>query len=83
MWTASLVQEQQSTDAVTSPSKFKLDKLNQVLDFANCGVPKHLGLIAESMDEWGGIVADELGLSRADVNNINHKCFDKGSKVRW
>ena len=79
MLTASSVWEQQTTDpdTVTSPSKFKLDKLSQVL------VPKHLGLIAENMEEWGGIVADELGLSHADVVDINHECSGKGSKVRW
>ena len=41
--------------------------LDQMLD------TKHLGQIAESMYEWEGLVADQLGLSLADVNNIKTK----------
>ena len=46
--------------------------LDQVIDSMNAGVSKHLGQIAESMHEWKGRVADELGLSQADVAAI--KC---------
>ena len=35
--------------------------------------PKHLGQIANSMHEWEGRVADELGLTRADVARIKTK----------
>ena len=45
-------------------------KLDDVLDSRNDGVPKHLGQIADSMYEWEGPVADELGLTRADVAEI-------------
>ena len=31
---------------------------------------KHLGLIADSMHEWQGAIADELGLAPADVAAI-------------
>ena len=31
---------------------------------------KHLGQIADSMHEWQGAIADELGLSPADVAAI-------------
>lgn len=46
-------------------------KLDDLLDSLNDGVPKHLGQIADSMYEWEGSVADELGLTRADVAEIN------------
>ena len=48
-------------------------KLDDVLDSRNDGVPKHLGQIADSMYEWEGPVADELGLTQADVANIKTK----------
>ena len=46
------------------------DRLNQVVDSENGGISKHLGEIAEQMYEWEGKVSDELGLTKADVNNI-------------
>ena len=45
--------------------------LDQVLDYDSGGVSKHLGQIANSMDEWEGLVAEELGLSVADISAIN------------
>ena len=45
--------------------------LDQELDSMNGGVSMHLGQIAESMHEWEGRVADELGLSPAEVAVIN------------
>ena len=54
-----------------------MHKLSQVLD------PKHRGQIADSMGEWEGRVADELGLSDADVADIKLKCSGEGSKARW
>lgn len=48
-------------------------RLDQVLDFENGGVPKHLGQIADSMYEWEGKIADELRLTHADVAAIKTK----------
>ena len=47
--------------------------LDQVLDSYNNGVSKHLGLIADSMHEWEGPVAEQLGLTPADVAAIKMK----------
>ena len=44
--------------------------LNQVLDFDNNGVSKHLGRIADSIHEWEGPVAEQLDLTPADVAAI-------------
>ena len=44
--------------------------LDQVLDSDNEGVSKHLGQIADSMYEWEGHVAEQLGLAPADVAAI-------------
>ena len=46
---------------------------DQVLDFENGGVPRHLGQIADKMCEWEGRIAEELGLIPADVAAINKK----------
>ena len=47
--------------------------LDQVLGTNLGGASKHLGQIAECMYEWEGLIADQLGLSRADVNEIKAK----------
>ena len=47
--------------------------LSRVIDSGNYGVPKHLGRIADSMDEWEGPVAEELNLTKADVAKIKLK----------
>ena len=47
--------------------------LDKEIDFCNKGVPKHLGRIADSMEEWEGRIAEELGLTKADVANIKMK----------
>ena len=44
--------------------------LDQVVDCGSGGVSKHLGQIADSMNEWEGPVAEELGLSPADITAI-------------
>ena len=44
-----------------------------MLDFDNNGVSKHLGQIADSMYEWEGSVAKQLGLTPADVAAIKMK----------
>ena len=49
------------------------EQLNQVLDFQNGDVPLHLGQIADSMHEWEGPVAEQLGLTQANVAAIKLK----------
>ena len=49
--------------------------LNLVVD--GDGVPKHLGQIADSMSEWEGRIADELGLKNADVAAIKSEYPNK------
>ena len=44
--------------------------MDQVLDFENGGVPRHLGEIADSMYEWEGPVAERLDLTLTDVAAI-------------
>ena len=82
-----VAQFSQQAGAITHPLNvvphIVSDKLSQVLDFESGAVPKHLGQIADSMGEWGGRVLDELGLSDADVADINLKCSGEGSKARW
>ena len=51
-------------------SKDPRSVLDQVIDYSNGGVSKHLGQIADSMDRWEGSVADELGLSQANISAI-------------
>ena len=53
------------------------DLLNRPIDSENKGVPKHLGQIADSMYEWEGPVAEQLGLTRADVAAIKKKYPDE------
>ena len=47
--------------------------LDQVVDYSSGGVPIHLGKIADSMSEWEGSIAEQLGLTPADVAAINTK----------
>jgi hypothetical protein len=44
--------------------------LDEILDYDSGGISKHLGQIADSMDEWEGPVAEQLGLSPADITAI-------------
>ena len=44
-----------------------------MLDSGNDGVPRHLGQIADSMHEWEGPVAEQLGLTQVDVEAIKLK----------
>ena len=48
-------------------------RLDEVVDFRNNGVSKHLGQIADSMYEWEGTVAEALGLTIVDVAAITKK----------
>ena len=52
---------------------FHSQRLSQVSDFENGGVSNHLGQIADSMYEWEGPVAEQLGLTPADVAAIKVK----------
>ena len=58
---------------MTALNIYSEQKLDQVLDFENDGVPKHLGQIADTMHEWEGPIAEQLGLTRADVAAIKTK----------
>ena len=46
-------------------------RLDQMLDAD--GVPKHLGQIADSICEWEGPIAEQLGLTPTDVAAINKR----------
>ena len=48
-------------------------RLDQVLDFENDGVSKHLGQIADSMCEWEGPISEGLNLTPADIAGIKIK----------
>ena len=43
------------------------------MDSGNGGVSKHLGQIADTMYEWEGPVAEQLGLTLADIAAIKVK----------
>ena len=58
---------------MTALNIYSEQKLDQVLDFENDGVSKHLGQIADAMYEWEGPIAEQLGLTRADVAAIKTK----------
>ena len=49
------------------------NQLDQVIDSQHLGIPKHLGMIADSMFEWEGSIAAELKLSHADIAMIKAK----------
>ena len=59
--------------AVCTGGMHFIKSLDLELDTGHGGVPKHLGIIAESMYEWEGRIAEELGLTAADVAHINTK----------
>ena len=47
--------------------------LEDVIDSKSNSVSKHLGEIADSMCEWEGAVAENLGLTPADISSIKTK----------
>lgn len=49
------------------------DLLNEVIDLGHGGVSKHLGQIADTMYEWEGSVAEQLGLTQVDIATIKVK----------
>ena len=59
--------------SIDANNYYRAQWLNKVLDFKNVGVSKHLGQIADSMYEWEGPIAEQLGLTRADVAVIKTK----------
>ena len=71
-----------STQSVAATTVQPKDVQLKVLDSENSIDPKHLGQIADVMCEWEGRVADELGLTDADVADIKEKCTGKGLKLQ-
>ena len=69
--------QQKAADNLSVAPRVVQDRLNQVLDSENGGVPKHLGKIADFIYEWKGKVAEELGLTRSDVSNIKQRYQDR------
>ena len=51
-------------------------RFDQVLDHDSGGVPIHLGQIADTICEWEGRLAEGLGLTPAEVENIKYKYKD-------
>ena len=50
-------------------------KLDEEIDFEHRNkrdqpVSQHLGKIADSMEDWEGVIADHLGLSKSDRSDI-------------
>ena len=53
------------------------NRLDQELDFENPGILPHLGQIADSMYKWEGAVAEQLGLTWAEIAAIKMKHPDE------
>ena len=47
--------------------------MDLVIDAENGGVSKHLGRIADHINEWEGRIAEELDLSDAEITAITKK----------
>ena len=62
-------------------------RLDQEIDFehrdAKGQVPHHLGRIADSMTEWEGAIADNLGLSEPDRSDIKERNFREPKLQRY
>ena len=54
------------------PEKKRI-KLDKKLDFDHDGVQRDLGTITNSMDEWEGNVAEQLQLTRPEIESIRTK----------
>ena len=65
--------------SVSDANRWKLDKEIdfEYRDVRGQMIPLHLGRIADSIVEWEGVVADQLGLSGADRSHIREKCSRK------
>ena len=55
--------------------------LDKEIDVDNDGVLKHLGQIADSMEEWEGKIAEGLSLTPTDVSSI-HTRFPRDLKLQ-
>ena len=53
-------------------------QLNEVIDFRNSGVSKHLGQMTDTMHEWEGPVAEQLGLTQAQADIVAIKIKHPG-----
>ena len=53
--------------SVPQRNRFMLDKK---IDFDHGGVQTDLGIIASSMDEWEGNIAEQLQLTKPDIEAI-------------
>ena len=63
-------------------------KLNEEIDFEHKNVtghviPEHLGGIADSMTDWEGAIADHLGLSVQDRNDIRQSHMGEPKLQRY
>ena len=48
--------------------------MNRVIDSQHNGVLKHIGKIADEMENWNNVLLmSELGLRQADINQIQHR----------
>ena len=54
-----------ATNSVQSPAN-----ADDVVDARNNGIPRHIGEISELVYKWEGQLADELGLTAADVEAV-------------
>ena len=54
------------------PEKKRI-KLDKKLDFDHDGVQRDIGTITNSMDEWEGNVAEQLQLTRHEIEAIRKK----------
>ena len=50
---------------------------DEPIDSESGGIPKYLGQIADFMYEWEGPIANELGLTSADIASIKTKYSDQ------
>ena len=71
---------------VASVPATDLWKLDKEVDFEHRDsrghvIPVHLGRIAESMTAWDGDIADHLGLSEPDRNDIR-ECNNREPKLQ-
>lgn len=60
----------QGDDYFNRVPKENRHKLDWKLDAGNDGVQRHLGEIADAMDQWEGRVSTALGLTPVDVASI-------------
>ena len=71
--------------SVSAVNRWKLDKEIdfQHIDARGHVIPEHLGRIAESMTDWEGGIADHLGLSEPDRNDIRQSNIGEPKLQRY